>query len=214
VRKKKSRRSEAKYPALDPHLNLKTRFENLDFDYIDQLPETWTDPKTGKKYNPKQWLNDFTNEHVHADFTTNKKRIHKKKKVESERNKDLRELLKALTEKIKELISTLNDSRVTTTSKLKLKKTINKMKTQLKKQILGEFSYVEDVYKKEAEHKNNARNRCILTRAKAQGKSLGIDDISESYYVDKNEEDEMIARIDELNLMKKLEKSDGDADDS
>ncbi len=214
MRKKKTRRSEAKYPALDPHLNLKTRFENLDYDYVDTLPETWTDPKTGKKYNPKQWLNDFTNEHTHADFKTNKKRVHKKKKVESDKNKDLRELLKTLTEKIKELIATLNDSGVTTTTKLKLKKTINKLKNQLKKQILGELSYVEDYYKKEAEHKNNARNRCVLTRAKAQGKALGIDDLSIHYTTDNNVEDEMIERIDELKLMEEFEKSDSDTDNS
>jgi hypothetical protein len=260
VRKKKSRRSEAKYPALDPQLNLKTRFEQLDIDYLDQLPESWTDPKTGKKWSGdqlKQYLNDFTNEHVHADFTTNKKRVHKKKRVESERNKDLKsltknialknkefvkeikfkkkELLETINKNIKEFITILKDSNTTVSTKNKLKKIINKtsnklkkqileeytyfdnvneLKDELKKQISGEFSYIEDVYKKEAEHKNNARNRCILTRAKAQGKALGIDDISESYYVDKNEEDEMIARIDELNLMKKLEKSDGDADDS
>jgi hypothetical protein len=214
MRKKKTRRSEAKYPALDPHLNLKTRFEELDFDYVDQLPETWTDPKTGKKYNPKQWLNDFTNEHTHADYKSNKKRIHKKKKVESDKNKDLRELLKTLTEKIKELIGTLNDSRVTTTTKLKLKKTINKLKNQLKKQILGELSYVEDYYKKEAEHKNNARNRCVLTRAKAQGKALGIDDLSIEYSRTENVEDELIDRIDELNLMEEFEKSDSDTDNS
>jgi hypothetical protein len=214
MRKKKTRRSEAKYPALDPHLNLKTRFEELDFDYIDQLPETWTDPKTGKKYNPKQWLNDFTNEHTHADFKSNKKRVHKKKKVESERNKDLRELLKTLTEKIKELVVLLNDSRANTTTKLKLKKTINKMKNQLKKQILGEFSYVEDYYKKEAEHKNNARNRCVLTRAKAQGKALGIDDLSIEYSRTENIEDEIIAKIDESNLMEEFEKSENDTDNS
>lgn len=212
--KKKTRRSEAKYPALDPHLNLKTRFEQLDFDYIDQLPETWTDPKTGKKYNPKQWLNDFTNEHTHADFRTNKKRIHRKKKVESDKNKDLRDLLKTLNEKIKDLIFLLNDSRANTTTKLKLKKTINKMKNQLKKQILGELSYVEDYYKKEAEGKNNARNRCVLTRAKAQGKALGIDDLPESFYISENVEDEMIAKIDELNLAEELEKSEDSADDS
>lgn len=212
--KKRTRRSEAKYPALDPHLNLKTRFEELDFDYIDQLPDTWTDPKTGKKYNPKQWLNDFTNEHTHADFRTNKKRIHKKRKVESTKNKDLRDLLKILTDKIKQLIETLNDSKVNTSTKFKLKKSINQLKTKLKKQILGELSYVDDLYKKEAEHKNNARNRCVLTRAKAQGKVLGIDDLSESFYINENVEDDMIERIDELNLAEELEKSESGTDES
>ena len=157
-------------------------------------------------------MNNFTNEFTHADFTTNKKRVHKKKKVEHEKNKDLRDLIKVLNEKIKELIFTLTDSNVTTNTKTKLKKTINKMKVQLKKQILGEFAYVEDQYKKEAEHKNNARNRCMLTRAKAQGKALGIDDLNENAYIKLNEEDEMIARIDALNAPEKFEDSEDTTD--
>lgn len=212
--KKISRRSKSKYPALDPQLNLKTRFESLDFDYLDQLPETWIDPKTGKKYNPKDWLNNFTNEFVHADFRSNKKRVHKKKKVEHEKNKDLRELIKTLGDKIKEIIFIVNDSNANTTTKSKLKKTINKMKVQLKNQILGELAYVEDHFKKESEHKNNARNRCVLTRAKAQGKSMGIDDLSEGFYLNENEEDQMISRIDELKLIEKLENSKNTTDES
>jgi hypothetical protein len=194
VAKQKSRRSEAKYPALDPHLNLKTRFEQLDFDYVDQLPETWTDPKTGKKCNPKEYLNNFVNEHVHADFT--KKRVHKKKKVENEKNKDLKKLLLDLSGKVKELVGTLNDSNISTTTKIKLKKTITKLKNQLKKQIKNELSFVNDFYKTEAYGRNNSRNRCVLTRARAQGKTIGIDDLSESFGAKRNEEDEMIDRLD------------------
>lgn len=209
--KKTNRRSQQKYPALDPQYNLKTRLEQLDYDYIDQLPDTWTDPKTGKKYNPKQFLNDFTNEAIHADFKTNKKRIHKKKKIESEKNKDLKKLLVDLTEKIKELTLVLNNSNVSTTSKAKIKKTINKLKTQLKKQINGELSYINDFFKTDAERKNNSRNRCVLTRAKAQGKALGIDDLSVHYTANKNVEDNLIEQLD---FAKKLQDSHDDSDDS
>lgn len=201
---KNNRRSQQEFPALDPQYNLKTRLEQLDYDYIDQLPETWTDPKTGKKYNPKQFINDFTNEFIHADFKTNKKRIHKKKRLENEKNKNLKILLNDLTENIKNLIKILNDSNVSTTTKTKLKKSINKLKSQLKKQVHNELKYIDDFFKTDSERKNNSRNRCVLTRAKAQGKSLGIDDISLNYATSENVEDQLIEQLD---LRKKLENS-------
>jgi len=209
--KKRTRRSTSKYPALDPHLNLKTRFEQLDFDYIDQLPETWTDPKTGKTYNPKQYLNDFANEFVHADFTTNKKRIHKKKKVESDSNKYLKKLSSDVDSKFKEITELINNAQILTKSKIKLKRTLNQLKTKLKKQIKDSAYFIEDFYKKEAEHQNNARNRCILTRSKAQGKALGIDELSTDYYTTENVEDEMIERLDSL---KESQESEDDSQSS
>lgn len=205
---KKTRRSSSRYPALNPQLNLKTRFEELDFDYIDELPDVWIDPKTGKKYNPKQFLNDFANESIHADFKTNKKRIHKKKKVESEDNKHLKNLSKDLNFKFKEIIKLLNDAQISTISKIKLKKIVNEFKSKLKKQIKDSLYFIDDFYKKEAEHKNNARNRCIYTRAKAQGKVLGIDDLSELLMVKNSLEDEIIDKIDrekDSDLMEQFE---------
>jgi hypothetical protein len=217
--KKRNKRSNSQFPALDPHLNLKTRFEQLDIDYLDKLPANWIDPKTGKKWSNtqlKQYLNDFTNESVHADFTTNKKRIHKKKKVESKNNKHLKNLSKDVNTKFKEIIKLINDAQITTTSKIKLKRIVNQFKTQLKAQINNSLSFIDDFYKKEAEDKNNSRNRCILTRAKAQGKALGIDDLSELLMVPNNLEDEIIDKIDsenELDLMEQFEDtSDGSSE--
>lgn len=220
VLKKRTRRANSKFPALDPHLNLKTRFEQLDIDYLDKLPKNWTDPKTGKKWSDtqlKQYLNDFTNESIHADFTTNKKRIHKKKKVESEGNKHLRNLSKDLNFRFKEITKLLNDAQISTTSKIKLKKILNELKNKLKKQIKESLCYIDDFYKKEAEHKNNARNRCILTRAKAQGKALGIDDLSELLLVPNNLEDEIIDKIDrekELDFLEKLQDPSDSSDET
>lgn len=194
-RKKKTRRSQAEYPALNPGLNLKTRLESADFDYIDSLPEEWTDPVTGKKYNPKAFLNDFTAEYVHADFNK-KKRILKKKKVESEKNIDLRNLLENIVTAINTLRDLVEDSNVAVSSKSKIKKTITKFKSTIRKQIQKEFKYIEDYYKKEAYDRNNSRNRCVLTRAKAQGKSLGLPDLKESYFVDNDVEDQLIEMID------------------
>lgn len=197
--KRKTRRSEAKYPALDPQLNLRTRSEQLDFDYIDSLPETWTDPLTGKKWNPKQFLNDFTNESVHAEFKK-KKRIHRKKKVPSEKNKDLKILLEKLLEKVRELIQLLNDSNASNSLKVKVKKSITKMKKQIQKQIKGDYTFIEDFFKKEAYDKNNSRNRCVLTRSKASGRLSNIDDLHENNFSTNNVEDSLIELIDNKHL--------------
>lgn len=94
--KKKSRRSRSKYPALDPGLNLKTRTDLIDYDYVDKL---------SKK--EKEWLNKFTDEYVNAsvDPKNLKKNLHNTEKL-----------------------------------------------------------------KKDCYDRNNARNRCILTQQRAQGK--------------------------------------------
>lgn len=211
--KKRSRRSNSKYPALNPLLNLKTRFEQLQTDYAHKLPESWTDPKTGKKCNPKQYLNDFNNEFVNADFTTNKKRIHKKKKVESEDNKHIRNLSKDLKLKFKEITTLLNDAQISTTSKIKIKRTLNQLKNKLLKQVKDSLHYVEDFYKKEAEHKNNARNRCSYTRATAQDKTMGIGELSELIMSRNNLEDEIIDKIDrEKELLNELDESENHTD--
>jgi len=66
--KKKNKRSNTKYPALDPALNLKTRTDLLDYDYVDQLSEK-----------DKEWLNRFTEEYTHARFDHRGKKIQKSK---------------------------------------------------------------------------------------------------------------------------------------
>jgi len=56
---KKNRRSETKHPALKPELNLKSRYELIDYDYIKKLSEE-----------EKDWLNKFTEEYVNASINT------------------------------------------------------------------------------------------------------------------------------------------------
>lgn len=85
--KKKNRRARNKYPALDPSLNLKSRSDLIDYDYIDQLSEE-----------EKAFLNKFTEEFVNASFNTKnpRKNLHKTKKLRQEcynrnnaRNRDI-----------------------------------------------------------------------------------------------------------------------------
>lgn len=89
--KKRNRRNNAKYPALDPDLNLKTRHDLIDYDYIDELSEK-----------EKEWLNSFTEEYTNARFTHKGKKIQKAKKHKKDsydrnnaRNRDILTRVKA-----------------------------------------------------------------------------------------------------------------------
>jgi len=72
MQKKHNRRSKEKYPALKPDLNLKTRYELIDYDYLDKL-------------SPQEmaWLNKFTSEYTNADFRHSKP-LHSTKKRRKE----------------------------------------------------------------------------------------------------------------------------------
>src|SRR5271165_6149819 len=193
MKKKQSKRSQAPYPALDPKLNLKTRYELFDADYIDKLSEK-----------EKQWLNDFNNEYLNADFKTNveegRKRIHRKKRGEHPKNKHLKKLINDFVTSIKMIITILNQSQITNNSRSKLKKSVNKFKKQFKVQIKKEFKFIEDVYKTDAEHSNNHRNTCILTKQKAMGMAKSLDLLSERLLDKTNLEDDIIKKIDAQRL--------------
>jgi len=84
-KKKVSRRSKAKYGALDPKYAPRVRKEYLDFDYLDQLnPED------------KAWLNKFVEEELHASFKNNETDLNQTKEEKRKsysnnnaRNRDL-----------------------------------------------------------------------------------------------------------------------------
>jgi hypothetical protein len=135
--KKKTKRSLAKYPNLKPELNLKTRFEQLDMDYIDQLSES-----------DKKWLNQMMGEYVGASF-----------------NKDNR-------------------------------KNIQKSKE----------------HKKDSYDRNNSRNRCILTRAKATGIVDYIEEIKPERFAT-DVEDDLIYKIDTENFLNELTDSEDSGSD-
>ena len=94
-RKKQTKRSRAKYPALKPELNLKTRYEEIAdvAEYADTLPE-----------DAKEWLNKFMNEYTNdvLDRKNLKKNLHNTKKLKQDcdarnnaRNRDLYTRMKA-----------------------------------------------------------------------------------------------------------------------
>jgi len=73
---KKTKRAKVKYSALDPTVNLKTRYELIsDYDYLDKLTEQ-----------EKAWLNKFTKEYVNADLDTKHKgrNLHKSDKLKKD----------------------------------------------------------------------------------------------------------------------------------
>jgi len=126
---KQNKRKNEKYPALKPHLNLKTRYDLLDQDYTKDLKDKkvphcsnpkgeckiCNNPKT-RMINPKAWLNKFNEEFVND-------------------NLDRKDLDKNL--------------------------------------------HNTDVLKKDCGDRNNSRNRCIVTRAKASGMLSEFDTLNE-----------------------------------
>lgn len=193
MKKKRTRRSQSEFPALDPKLNLKTRQKLLDYDYLDQLNDK-----------ELQFLNDFSNEYVNADFKTHieqgRKRIHKKKKAEHPKNKHLKKLLQDFLNNIKKFVAILNESQITNTSKSKFKKSVNKFKKQLKTQIKKEFTFIKDSFKRDAEYNNNHRNMDIVSQQEAQGLLKSTDVLPEMIMVKRDYEEEMIDRIDRKKL--------------
>lgn len=79
-KKKNNLRARTKFSALKPHLNLRTRYEEIKdiLSYVDQLNDK-----------EKEWLNSFTAEYVNADFQHGGKILHKgkkKRKICTDRN--------------------------------------------------------------------------------------------------------------------------------
>lgn len=72
-RKKKTNRSKAKYPGLEKRFTSRIRQEYLDYDYLDKLSDK-----------DKEWLNNFTEEYLGANFKHPGKKMHKRKREQRE----------------------------------------------------------------------------------------------------------------------------------
>ncbi len=133
--KKKTRRSKAKHPALKPELNLKSRYELIDYDYLNKLSEEELD-----------FLNRFSEEWINANLN------HK-----------------------------------------------------------GETLHNTPELKKDCYSRNNARNRCLLTKAKASGNSVDLETIRKTEKKKmgtKDDEKELIKDIDDFVNLDKIEDSE------
>lgn len=141
---KKSRRSKAKYPALQKKLNLKMRSDYIESDYIngvyDEKGNQVIRPLTDEE---KQFLNDFYEETVNANF------LH---------DTELRDIHK----KVKELGQVKNPTQ----EQLEEFDYLNLLYQKRSDEAL---IYSNHKDQKKLYGENNARNRCAYNRAKASG---------------------------------------------
>ena len=75
--KKKSKRTQSKWPALNPQVNLKIRREELEIDYLDKLSNS-----------EKDWLNRFSEEDINTNFDHPGDRIYPKEYITKIRKND------------------------------------------------------------------------------------------------------------------------------
>lgn len=138
----KTRRSKAKYPALEPRYNLKIRHDELECDYLNELSEE-----------EKDWLNRFNEEYVNTNFKHKGKRVHPRKY---------------------------------TTKTVK--------KTGKKKKV--------DIYKQEAEERNNHRNSDVLVVSKTNNmlkdEKKAVKALESIKYSSNETEDLIIEQIDSI----------------
>lgn len=170
MKKKKNRRNNTKYPGLKPELNLKSRYDLIDQDYVNTLPDKkikhcsnpkgdckiCNNPKTAM-INPKEWLNNFNEEHVNARFD------HKGKQIFDEK-------LNPMPVKT-EIIENAGPNKDITT-----------------------IIQTKNDYKKQSYDRNNSRNRCILTQQKAAGRMVDYEKIKEKDLRVRTPEEELLLK--------------------
>lgn len=186
----KNKRSRSKYPALEKNLNLKSRSDYIEPDYINGV----YDSEGNMLIRPldeseKKWLNQYYEETVNTNFTHNKdlKELSKLKKslIEDDLVKELQEIKKELKLEYNNNPNKLSKKRLN-----KIISDIRKLKNYNKENYLVELVKIEEemqkirnetlFYPNKEQHKefydaNNARNSDIFLNRKSRGMLISLD---------------------------------------
>lgn len=208
----KTIRNTTKHSSIDPNLNLKSRYEeHSDInEYFHTLP-----PEA------KEWMDKFVENEINADFREKRlidensakkllkqyvkeiKNYKGERKVKDFVNKYLIREDNIPIHLIKDMFFEQNDK--------KLLKLVSKLKDAIsenvKKASKREVNKIMKIMEKEAYGKNNARNRCVLTKSKAGGHLNYLEELPESEQ-SFSSEDDVISKIDLENHLSKLKKPD------
>lgn len=195
-KKGKSRRSKTRFPALNKGVNLSSRKDYIEPEYVDgvydQKGHQVIRPLT---YEEKAWLNQFYEETVVTNFYHDPelKKLNKQKKmiVEDEVVKDLLSEISELSED-----KEANSKRIN-----QLKQIVRITKKQNEETYADELEEIEEelqklrekllLYPDKEDHKefynhNNARNNCIFNKKKIMGRLVGLDtEDYDNYTIDK-----------------------------
>jgi hypothetical protein len=216
MKKKNNKRTKTKYPGLKQNLNLRSRYEELDQNYLNGV----FDENSGEQIirpltdDEKDYLNRFNEEYTNANYNHGGKRIHPVKKKESEKNKFLIDVKLDFVEYLKKLNKYIEQSILKNKSKNQIKKSVNAFKKSVLAIINKEFKNIKDTYQKDSYDRNNSRNRCLVTKTKAMGKTYLFDDLPKSMLVNEEYENDIIEMIDLKSELTKKFQNGGDGSDS
>jgi len=193
--KKENRRAKSKYPALNKGMNLNSRKDYIESDYVNGV----YDDEGRQLIRPlnedeKTWLNQFYEETVVTNFyhDPDLKRLNRFKKNIIEDD-----TVKALLKEVKEL----DVDRKGNAKRIKeLKEIIKITKKQNEETYAQELEFLEEelqelreeklLYSDKEDHKefynaNNARNNCIFNKSRITNRLVGLDTDEYDHYLSK-----------------------------
>lgn len=186
--KKESKRSKTKFPALNKGVNLSSRKDYIEPDYINGVfgkdGKQVIRPLTDKE---KEWLNQYYEETVVTNFYHDKelKTLNKMKKsiIEDETvellKKEIKELEKntnANKKRIKELKEIIHLTKKQ--NEETYAKDLNDIEEELDEMRKEKLFYPDKQDHKQFYNENNARNSCLFNKSRISGKLVDFDIIS------------------------------------
>lgn len=186
--KKDSKRSRTKYPALNKGVNLSSRKDYIEPDYVDGVFN-----KDGKKVirslteKEKAWLNQWYEEAIVTNFYHDKelKTLNKMKKniIEDDAVEELKSQVKELQKDKKTNAKQIKDLKEIIHLTKKQNEEIYADKLFEIEQELQELREEKLLYPDKEDHKqfyneNNARNFCIFNKSRISGKLVDFDIVS------------------------------------